>query len=383
VQPTRRARSVRPNQQGTTQMIQRTRRQLLNGAAAFACAFAAVPAAMAFEVSEAAKAEGQVVIATAGGFLQETLGKHLYSKFTEATGIEVIPVTINPQEQWAKVKADMETGNVQWDLVNVGPDSLVLHRDFLMDLGPDCGAVPNLRANGAPGVCQQYGFLYILGGYILGVNTEEFPDGGPKNAADFFDTERFPGPRSLSGGEPVYNMMIALAADGVPQDELWPLDIDRALAKLDTIKDDLTTWWDSSDQAMQNWRNREVVMSTFWAGRIPQLREMGEPVVPVWQGFPRDISGFGILEEAPHPEAAKAFIDFFFSEESAQAVFDFAEEINYDPPSALALEIPSETDPADRATNPDNWNAMLAMDVEILRDTREEIERRWQEWITE
>lgn len=338
---------------------------------------------MAFEVSEAAKAEGQVVIATAGGFLQETLGKHLYSKFTEATGIEVIPVTINPQEQWAKVKADMETGNVQWDLVNVGPDSLVLHRDFLMDLGPECEAVPNLRTNGASGVCQQYGFLYILGGYILGVNTEEFPDGGPKNAADFFDTERFPGPRSLSGGEPVYNMMIALAADGVPQDELWPLDIDRALAKLDTIKDDLTTWWDSSDQAMQNWRNREVVMSTFWAGRIPQLREMGEPVVPVWQGFPRDISGFGILEEAPHPEAAKAFIDFFFSEESAQAVFDFAEEINYDPPSALALAIPSETDPADRATNPDNWNAMLAMDVEILRDTREEIERRWQEWITE
>src|SRR5690606_20028679 len=99
--------------------------------------------------------------------------------------------------------------------------------------------------------------------------------------------------------------------------------------KLDTIKPELTAWWDSSDQAMQNWRNREVVMSTFWAGRIPQLREAGEPVYPVWKGFPRDISGFGILKSAPHSEAAKAFVDFFFSPDSAQAVFDFAEEINY------------------------------------------------------
>ena len=44
-------------------------------------------------------------------------------------------------------------------------------------------------------------------------------------------------------------------------------------------------------------------MSTFWAGRIVQLRKAGEPIVPVWNGFPRDISGFGILKaKAPHPE---------------------------------------------------------------------------------
>src|SRR5690606_2389994 len=131
-----------------------------------------------------------------------------------ATGIKVVPVTINPQEQWAKVKADSEAGNVQWDLVNVGPDSLVLHQQFLTDLGEKCEALPNLTKNGAPGVCQPYGFLYILGGYILGVNAEHFPNGTPENAADFFDAERFPGPRALSSNEPVYNMMIALAADG-------------------------------------------------------------------------------------------------------------------------------------------------------------------------
>ena len=142
--------------------------------------------------------------------LQDALAKHLYDDFTKATGIKVTAVTINPDEQWAKVKADTEAGGVKWDLVNVGPDSMVLQQEYLTDLGKDCGAVPNLAKNGAPGVCQQWGFLYILGGYILGVNTTKFPNGTPKNAADFFDTKKFPGPRALSGNEPVYNMMIAL-----------------------------------------------------------------------------------------------------------------------------------------------------------------------------
>ena len=35
--------------------------------------------------------------------------------------LALVAVTINPDEQWAKVKADTEAGGVKWDLVNVGP----------------------------------------------------------------------------------------------------------------------------------------------------------------------------------------------------------------------------------------------------------------------
>ncbi len=341
------------------------------------------PAQAAFEASAAAKAEGELVVATAGGMLQDALGKHLYDPFTAATGIKIVPVTINPQEQWAKVKADTEGNNVQWDLVNVGPDSLVLQQEYLLDLGPKCEAVPNLEANGAPGVCQQRGFLYILGGYILGVNADAMPKGTPKNSVDFFDTEKFPGPRALSSGEAVYNMMLALSADGVTQENLWPLDIDRALAKLSKLRPSITSWWDSSDQAMSNFRSGEVVMSLFWAGRIQQLRKEGLNVLPVWSGFPRDISGFGILKDAPHKEAAKAFIDFFFSEDAAKPVLELSEEINYDPPNKKSLELPSKIDPTLRATYPANWNAMLSLDIDALRTQRKTIEERWQEWIAQ
>jgi spermidine/putrescine-binding protein len=337
--------------------------------------------AQAFEASAEAKAEGEVVIATAGGTLQDALAKHLYNDFTAATGIKVTAVTINPQEQWAKIKADTEGSGVQWDLVNVGPDSMLLQQQYLTDLGKDCGAIPNLKANGAEGVCQQYGFLYVLGGYILGVNTKAFPDGGPQNSADFFDTKKFPGPRGLASNEPVYNMMLALSADGVPQDKMWPLDIKRALAKMDTIKSSVAAWWESGDQAMQAWRNGEVVMQTFYAGRILALEKEGQPIRPVWSGFPRDISGFGILKGAPHSNAAKAFIDFFFADESAQRVLDLANEINYDPPNKKSLDLPSPVAPEARATYPANWNAMLSIDVNALKEQQKAIETAWQEWI--
>jgi putative spermidine/putrescine transport system substrate-binding protein/mannopine transport system substrate-binding protein len=346
-----------------------------------ASAFAIAGEAAAFEVSEAAKKEGEVVVATAGGTLQEALAKHLYDDFTAATGIKVTAVTINPQEQWAKIKADTEGGGVQWDLVNVGPDSMVLQQQYLMDLGEDCAAIPNLKANGAPGVCQRFGFLYILGGYILGVSTKAFPDGGPKNSADFFDVAKFPGPRGMASNEPVYNMMIALSADGVPSDKMWPLDIKRALAKMDTLKPYITSWWTSGDQAMQAWRSGEVVMQTFYAGRILALQKEGEKIVPVWSGFPRDISGFGVLKNAPHPNAAKAFIDFFFADESAQRVLDLSNQINYDPPNKKSLELPSPVEAKNRATNPDNWNAMLSLDVNALMTQQRDIEQAWQEWI--
>jgi spermidine/putrescine-binding protein len=360
------------------------RRTLLIGAglgAAWALTGAAGVARAA--ISDAAKAEGEVVIATAGGMLQDALAKHLYDDFTAATGIKVTAVTINPQEQWAKIKADTESGGVQWDLVNVGPDSMVLQQQYLADLGKDCGAIPNLARNGAPGVCQQFGFLYILGGYILGVKTDAFTNGAPQNATDFFDVARFPGPRSLSSNEGVYNMMLALSADGVTQDKLWPLDIKRALDKLDTIKPQIAAWWESSDQAMQNWRNGEVVMSTFWAGRIIQLQENGEKVAPVWSGFPRDISGFALLKDAPHPEAAKAFVDFFFADESAQRVLSLSEDINYDPPNRKSLELPSSVKAELRATYPANWNAMLSIDVETLKGQQKDIDQAWQEWVAQ
>ena len=259
--------------------------------------------------ASASQLGGELVIATAGGAIQEALGKHFYQKFTDATGIKVTPVTINPSEQWAKVKADSESGNVEWDIVNVGPD-MATREEFLLDLGPTCEAVPNVATNGLPTVCQRFGLLYIFGGFPLGYDPSKFTE-APASWADFWDVERFPGPRAMSSNETFYQIMIALHADGVPADEIWPLDLDRAFKKLDAIRPSVSVFWESGDQSQQLWRSGEVVMEPLFAGRAIGLREEGASIGITWEGAPRDISGFGVLKDAPNQEQAKAFLNFF------------------------------------------------------------------------
>ena len=57
-----------------------------------------------------------------------------------------------------------------------------------------------------------------------------------------FDTKKFPGKRTFYKWSAPGVIEIALLADGVPADKLYPLDLDRAFKKLDTIKSDIV-WW--------------------------------------------------------------------------------------------------------------------------------------------
>ncbi len=64
-----------------------------------------------------------------------------------------------------------------------------------------------------------------------------FKDRKPTHWRDFWDVTNFPGPRSLPNtGSPWATLIFALIADGVPADKIFPLDLDRAFAKLDKIK---------------------------------------------------------------------------------------------------------------------------------------------------
>ena len=96
-------------------------------------------------------------------------------------------------------------------------------------------------------------------------DTEAYPDGPPTSWADFFDTAKFPGTRSLykwANG----SLEAALMADGVAADQLYPLDIDRALKRITAIKAD-TIYWGSGSEAQSMIVNGEVSMGMVWQNR--------------------------------------------------------------------------------------------------------------------
>ncbi len=96
----------------------------------------------------------------------------------------------------------------------------------------------------------------------------------PHTWAELWDLKRFSGQRGM-WKQPYQVMEIALMADGVPLDKLYPLDVDRALKSLDRIKPEIF-WWTSGARSgadPDRWRCRRRSMA--WNGRLFDPKQSG------------------------------------------------------------------------------------------------------------
>lgn len=331
-----------------------------------------------------AELEDELVIVMTGGATQEAFIRNYFEPFSEETGIEVIPVGAGYDEQWARIIADSESGNIEWDIVNAGatgaPDSW---KPYLQGLGEACSDIPNI-VNAAEESCRDdLATVRGGGGLIMIYDTEEFGDDPPTSVADLWDVERYPGPRSFNTAEGIYTIQMALLADGVPIDELYPLDLDRAFAKLDELRPHIEFWWGSPDESQQLWRDGSVVMGTSWSGRARILQDEGVPVGLVWNGGSRDAGSWAILEEAPHPNAAREFIDFFYraDDEALQRALTHAEETGYDVSIPALIDLLPEEEQSEHYLTAGNWDSMAEQDINWLDENRQMVLDRWNAWL--
>lgn len=326
-----------------------------------------------------ARLERELVIVTTGGTLERALKEHFYEPFSRATGVTVRAVTANDADQWAKVKAMSSMGNVEWDIVSLSDTTILSQRAFLSKI--DCDALPNVAAEGVRGACQEYGLLRTIGGNGIVYSTRAFAPGkGPRTWADFWDVKRFPGPRALPNhGAPWQVLAAALLADGVPADKLFPMDVDRAFRKLDEIKPHVKVWWKSGDQSQQIIRDGEVALSMMWSGRAFSLKNSGVPIEVEWNQSIRELAYWGILRGAPHPEAARAFLDYFMTRPEAHLAF--SKQIVYDTANRRAQELVPEVDRSSLVTFDRNWSSVVALDFEWVAKNRAALLERWNAWI--
>ena len=164
---------------------------------------------------------------------------------------------------------------------------------------------------------------------VLTWSKKAFPKGGPQSWADFFDVAKFPGPRSLpdTGDRDWWVPLAALMADGVPRDKLFPMDVDRAYKKLDTIKKHVAAWWKSGDNSMQILRGGDAVMSMLYSSRAVPLAKSGEFDF-TWNGAIRDTGNWAVLKGGPNTANAIKFLDFFVQDPSEH--LPFSDEVSFD-----------------------------------------------------
>jgi putative spermidine/putrescine transport system substrate-binding protein len=190
--------------------------------------------------------------------------------------------------------------------------------------------------------------------------------------------QKFPGPRSLCVNDAPRSMIFALLADGVPRDQLYPLDVDRAFKMLDRIKPHIKVWWREGNQSQQLIRDGEVDMMSIWNARASELKERGVPVELVWNGAVRSTSTWGVLKGATNRKLAWEFISFA-SQPTPQA--EFNTRLYYGPihPGAYALIPPHIA--VQLPTYADNLAVSVKEDEEWEADRIAQIEERFAQWL--
>jgi putative spermidine/putrescine transport system substrate-binding protein len=224
------------------------------------CGMAGVATAsvMAGNAEAAAK---EIVLWNWGGASEDCHGRAIGVPFTAETGIPLRFDTSGPLQ--GKIKEMVDSGNVTADVCDGDLfDAVALGKTGHLE--PIDYSVVD-KAKTIEGYALEHGVSVILYGYAFVYDTEAYGDTPPNSWADFFDTAKFPGKRSLykwANG----SLEAALMADGVSKDALYPLDLDRALAKIKSIKDD-SIYWGSGSEAHSMVVNGEVSMGMIWQNR--------------------------------------------------------------------------------------------------------------------
>jgi putative spermidine/putrescine transport system substrate-binding protein len=261
----------------------------------------------ASSTSSGSKSGGEITFVTWGGALQEGQQKAFATPFEKQEGIKV---NLTTPVDYAKLKSMVETGNVVWDVVDV--------ESYISQRGCEEGWLEKLDFTTVP----DSGFLKSMpttacsvptGSFPLAMayRADKFPNGHPMSWAEFYDTKKFPGKRSFpkyASGSGILES--ALLADGVPKDQLYPIDSARAFRKLDTIKKDIV-WWASGDQSEQLMQSGEVTLCACWSTRMYDLKvNQGTDVAIEWQDHVLGWDDFVIPKGAKNKDAAMKFIAY-------------------------------------------------------------------------
>ena len=327
-------------------------------------------------IANAQAQAGEVIVRNPGGAYDDTMRRVVYEPFTRATGIRVTAVAATA----ARLLAMFRSGNVELDVIDAGDSVLeqLRRQNALADL--DYGSwrlsKPEDIATAVKFPTRVGNLLYAS---VIGYSKEAFPNGHPTTWAQFWDTTRFPGPRTLADmatGSP--NLEFALLADGVPMDRLYPLDMERAFRSLDRIRRSIPKFWDTGALSAQMLADKEVVLGSFWNGRVQVLIDRGAPLGLDWGQAMMEVQAVGIFRGARNATNAQRLIDFMM-QPAVQA--EYCRELTYGPTNNAAFPLVPPDQLARMPGSPASRAVGFYKDIDWWEDNRAAVNRRWSRWI--
>lgn len=316
----------------------------------------ALPAAL--KANLAVAATGELILVNWGGDAIDVYTNAWAKALADRTGLTLKVDGSGPAE--GTIRAQVESGAVSWDVVDADIFSaFTLGREGAL-LAVDPAKVDATK--GGEGNVTEFGVTPYLFSHVIAYDKTAFGGAVPTTWADFFDVEKFPGKRTA------YKWMVgvleaALMADGVAPDAVYPVDVDRALARIEAIKPHMAAWWESGGQSQQLFLDGEVTMGLIWNTRASSLARDTDGKIDFTfnQGILQP-GNFSAVKGGPAgPDAAFALMDASLEPEGQLAIFD---AMGFAPanPAAAALV------PADQqrfnAGSPEALAVQVRMDVD-------------------
>ena len=347
---------------------------------------------LAAALGVASSAAESVTVVSWGGSYADACEEAYLKPFATDTGIEV---TLDDYSGGlSQIRSQVEAGNVYWDVVDIQFPDLVRGCDEGLFETLDTSLLAPGRDGSAPaddfhtGLISECGLGMLFFSTVVAYNHERTTGDVPSAIGDFFDLERFPGRRGMRR-TPLANLEFALMADGIPAAEIYavldtPEGVDRAYAKLDTIKDQVV-WWDAGAQPPQMLADGEVVMTTAYNGRIFNAQVLeDQPFTIVWHGQVLEVSNLAIVSGSANLPAARRLLAYASRPASMAAVSRY---IAYSPTrrsaeTLVASHLATGVDMAGHMpTAPENTRLALRSDWAWWADNGEDMNERFGSWL--
>jgi putative spermidine/putrescine transport system substrate-binding protein len=322
-----------------------------------------------------------VTVVSWGGAYQDSVRKAFFEPFMKETGDKVVEEEFNGEI--AKIRAMVESNNVTWDVVEndsmttiaacaegivekIDWAKLGLKReDFISADASDC-VVPSI--------------LYAT---VLAYDTTKITD-APHSVAALFDLQKYPGKRGLQKS-PFVNLEWALIADGVDVKDVYtvlatPEGVDRAFAKLDTIKKDVV-WWEAGAQPPQMLADGQVAITSAWNGRIYKAaNEDKKPFAVMWDHQALDWQGWNVVKGSKNRDAAYRYIAYAGR---ADRQADQTNYISYGPGNKEAIKNTNPKILPDLPTNPENLKNGFIINAGFWADNLDTLRERFNVWVAQ
>ena len=341
--------------------------RLIGGASTAAIAAGLMPrGAWAADYSGA-----QIVFASWGGIYQESQEEGFCVPFMEKTGATVIQ---DGPIDYAKLRLMVENGRPIWNVCDIGAAFLYAGTAEGLFEPIDTSIVDTSMV--ADGFVHEYGIGTSAWSYAIAYHKDEYEGGDhPKTWADLFDVEKFPGRRMLRD-RPNPNLEIALLADGVAPEDLYPLDVERAFAKLESIREHLI-FWTTNSQSQQLITDGEVTLGLMIHGRVYDLHKKGVPVGIEWDQTLVSSDYLVVPKGVGNKDASMALINEMLQPKYQVLI---GEAMAGGPTSTVDLSGISEEAESWMPTAEANSQTAIMIDELYWQDNLKSLEEEWVRW---